>query len=80
MLSVLLRVVRVLRAAAESPTLEEQFRFLWRLLDRDGDGKLSRLDLRAALRLQAARLGWDDPGLRRWSDWAYDAARAGGNQ
>ena len=65
----------VLRGLVESSSLEEQFRFLWRVLDRDGDGHLSREDLRSALRLQAARLGWDEAGLRRWVDWAHDATR-----
>lgn len=68
----------VLRGLVESECLEEQYRFLWRLLDRDSDGHLSRDDLRAALRLQAARLSWDEPTLRKWADWAADAIRGNG--
>ena len=49
-----------------------QFRFLWRLLDDDGDGLLSQEDLRESLRLPAARLGWSDATHTKWSQWAFD--------
>jgi hypothetical protein len=53
--------------------------FLWRLLDRDGDGALSKADLLDALQLQRARLGWDEDGTARWAQWALDAMAADKN-
>lgn len=55
----------VFRCFVGAETLEDQFRFLWRLYDRDGDGKLGREDVRTALRLRQAQLGWDDAILSR---------------
>lgn len=55
----------VFRCFTSVETLEEQFRFLWRLFDRDGDGKLGRKDLATALQLRQAQLGWDDVILGR---------------
>lgn len=65
----------VLRCFVCSEHLEAQFRFLWRILDRDGDGRLSRADLRAALCLQSVRLGWDEPLTGRYAQWVYDTSR-----
>ena len=62
----------VLRGFVEAESLEEQFRFLWRLLDDDGDGMLSADDLRQSLRLPAVRLGWSDLALGKWAAWAYE--------
>jgi len=56
----------VVRCFFGAETLEEQFRFLWRLLDRDGDGKLGRADILTALELRRAQLGWDEDILGRW--------------
>lgn len=55
----------VFRCFVSAKTLEEQFRFLWRLLDRDGDGKVGRADVLSALQLRRAQLGWDDTILSR---------------
>ncbi len=67
----------VLRSFATAPSLEKQFRFLWRLVDRDGRGTLSRDNLRESLRVllqvQRARLGWDDAMTHRWLEWALGA-------
>lgn len=52
--------------------MEEQFRFLWRLHDRDGDGKIGRADLVDSLQLRKAQLGWDDQIAARWVNRVYD--------
>ena len=62
----------VLRSFATAPTLEEQYRFLWHLYDRDGDGILSRTDLSSCLELPAARLGWDDATTNKWLNWIIE--------
>lgn len=49
-----------------------QFRFLWRLFDRDCDGALSKDDMREVLKLPAARLGWSDAMHAKWTQWAFD--------
>jgi hypothetical protein len=64
------------RGFATAGSLESQFRFLWRLLDRDGDGVLSRDDLSTALRIQHARLGWDESTASGWVTHVLDVARA----
>eukprot|EP00966_Prymnesium_polylepis_P125035 2891571-Prymnesium_polylepis.1 len=56
----------VFRCFVGAKSLEEQFRFLWRLYDRDGDGKLGRADAQAALALRGAQLGWDEQLLQLW--------------
>ena len=66
----------MLRGCAEASTLEEQFRFLWRLLDRDADGILSRADVACAMALQRARLGWDEAAAAKWVQFVLDTARA----
>jgi hypothetical protein len=67
----------VLRSFATATSLERQFRFLWRLVDRQGLGTLSRDELRDGLRVvlqvQRARLGWDDAMTHRWLGWAQGA-------
>ena len=59
----------VLRGFVDATCLEEQFRFLWGLLDRDRDGFLSRGDLRNALQFPAVLLGWDERATDRWMQW-----------
>jgi len=59
----------VLRGFATSTSLEAQFRFLWRLVDRDADGTLSREDLDPLLHLQRVRFGWDEEMQDRWRSW-----------
>lgn len=65
----------VLRSFATAESLEEQFRFLWRLVDRDADGALSHDDMLAALQVQRARLGWDDETTVKWAQWALGAVK-----
>ena len=48
------------RCFVAAPTLSDQFRFLWWLLDRDRDGAVGEDDLEAVLQVQKVRLGWDD--------------------
>eukprot|EP00967_Tisochrysis_lutea_P155145 scaffold309881_cov30-Tisochrysis_lutea.AAC.1 len=62
----------VFRSFEEAEALEDQFRFLWALFDRDGDGLLSREELRAALQVQRARLGWDDAYTQGWVSYIFD--------
>ena len=67
----------VLRSFATATSLERQYRFLWRLVDRHGLGTLTRDELRDGLRVvlqvQRARLGWDDAMTHRWLGWALGA-------
>ena len=63
----------VMRCFTCATSLEGQFRFLWKLLDRDEDGSLSPADLEPLLALQAARLGWDEPFAARYAAWALGA-------
>jgi len=56
---------------AEAPTLEQQFRFLWRLYDRDGDGLLGWADLLAALQLQRWRHGWSEAYTYQWAEYVW---------
>jgi hypothetical protein len=65
----------VLRCFVESTSLEEQFRFLWRLFDRDSDGILSKEDVQTALKLPAARLGWNETTTQRWLQWVLGNVR-----
>ena len=57
----------IFRRFAEAPSLEEQFRFLWRLYDRDGDGKLGRDDLLTALQARSRAISRTHPASRRRS-------------
>ena len=63
----------VIRGFTEAACLEDQFRFLWRLLDDDRDGVFSRDDLLHALQLAAALLGWDERTIGRWMKWTVRA-------
>jgi len=54
-------------------SLEEQFRFLWALVDRDRDGILGRDDLSHALKVQQKRLGWDDEYRMGWVRHVFNA-------
>lgn len=62
----------VFRSFEEAEALEDQFRFLWALYDRDGDGLLSREELRSALQVQRARLGWDDAYTQSWASYVFE--------
>jgi len=62
----------VFRSFEQAESLEDQFRFLWALYDRDGDGLLSREELRAALQVQRARLGWDDAYTQGWVSYVFE--------
>ena len=61
----------IFRRFAEAPTLEQQFRFLWRLYDRDGDGLLGWADLLAALQLQRWRHGWSEAYTYQWAEYVW---------
>ena len=63
------------RRYVEAPNLDEQFRFLWRLYDRDGDGKLGRDDVAAALHLPRVLLGWSEESTQSWAESAFGAVR-----
>jgi len=65
----------VFRRYVEAPNLDEQFRFLWRLYDRDGDGKLGRDDVAVALQLPRALLGWSEGYAQSWAEYAFGAVR-----
>ena len=61
----------IFRRFAEAPTLEQQFRFLWRLYDRDGDGLLGWADLLGALQLQRWRHGWSEAYTYQWAEYVW---------
>jgi hypothetical protein len=54
-------------------SLEEQFRFLWALFDRDRDGALGRDDVSHVLKVQQKRLGWDDEYRLGWVRHVFNA-------
>ena len=65
----------VFRAFTTAASLEEQFRFLWAIYDRDRDGALSRADLHKGLQVQQVRLGWDDAYTRSWVEYVFTVVR-----
>ena len=62
----------IARSFDSASHLEDQYRFLWALLDRDGDKVLTKEELCWYLQIPRARLGWDDAYTREMAELAFD--------